>query len=148
MVPITLLTFVVPPALGPQSARPAVERAATEAQRHPFPALPAGRAPELSLPDMLIRLAQDSAGTLDDRLVTVTGFTIRDGARTYLARVVILCCAADAQLARMSLAGTAAAAAAALPDGTWARVEGRAVPGELRVETVHPIPAPANTYSY
>lgn len=148
IVPVALLAFVVPPALGPQSARPAVSQTAGEAPRRPFPALPAGRAPELSLPEVLIRLAQDSAGTLDDRLVTVTGFTIRDGARTYLGRVVILCCAADAQLARIALTGTAAAVAAALPDGTWVRIEGRAAPGELRAETVVRVPEPANTYSY
>lgn len=148
VVPVALLAFVVPPALGPQSARPVVSQTATEAQRRPFPALPAGRAPELSLPEVLIRLAQDSAGTLNDRLVTVTGFTIRDGARTYLGRVVILCCAADAQLARIALTGAPAALASNLPAGTWVRVEGRAAPGELRTETVVQIPEPANTYSY
>jgi uncharacterized repeat protein (TIGR03943 family) len=148
VIPIALLAFVVPPALGPQSARPAVSQADTDAPRRPFPVLPAGRAPELSLPEVLIRLAQDSAGTLDDRLVTVAGFTIRDGARTYLGRVVILCCAADAQLARIAITGTGAAVAAALPDGTWVRIEGRAGPGELHAETVVQIPEPANTYSY
>ncbi|WNG81508.1 TIGR03943 family protein [Mycobacterium sp. ITM-2016-00316] len=146
VIPVALLAFVVPPALGPQSARPAVS--ASAAERRPFPELPAGRAPELSLPEVLIRLAQDSAGTMNDRLLTVTGFTIRDGARTYLGRVVILCCAADAQLARIGLAGPGAATAAALPDGTWVRVEGRASAGELRAETVVQIPEPANTYSY
>lgn len=85
---------------------------------------------------------------MNDRLLTVTGFTIRDGARIYLGRVVILCCAADAQLARIGLTGPGAARAAALPDGTWVRVEGRATVGELRAETVVQIPEPANTYSY
>lgn len=146
VIPVALLAFVVPPALGPGSARPAVS--ATAAERRPFPQLPAGRAPELSLPEVLIRLAQDSAGTLNDRLLTVTGFTIRDGARTYLGRVVILCCAADAQLARIGLSGPGAATAASLPDGTWVRVEGHATAGELRAETVVQIPEPANTYSY
>ncbi|MCF6387777.1 TIGR03943 family protein [Mycobacterium sp. MBM] len=146
VVPIALLAFVMPPALGPQSARPAVSD--TTAQRRPFPALPTGGAPELSLPEVLIRLAQDSAGTLTDRLITVTGFTIRDGDRSYLGRVVILCCAADAQLARIALTGAAAPVAAALPEGTWVRVEGRAAPGELRAESVVQIPEPANTYSY
>lgn len=148
LIPIALLAFVVPPALGPESARPPVSQATTEVQRRPFPPLPDGHAPELDLPDVLIRLAQDSAGTLDDRLITVTGFTGRDDATIYLGRIVILCCAADAQLARIPLTGPASATAAALPDGTWVRIEGRAVPGELRVETVVQIPEPANTYSY
>ncbi|MBI5734577.1 MAG: TIGR03943 family protein [Mycolicibacterium neoaurum] len=146
LIPVALLAFVVPPALGPQSARPAVSDAG--APRRPFPALPAGHAPELSLPEVLIRLAQDSAGTLNDLLVTVSGFTLGDGGRTYLGRVVIVCCAADAQLARIALTGAAAASAAALPEGTWVRVEGHARPGELRAESVVRIPQPANTYSY
>lgn len=148
VIPVALLAFVVPPALGPQSARPAVSQSAGEPQRRPFPPLPEGRAPELSLPEVLIRLAQDSAGTLNDRLVTVMGFTLRDGAEVQLGRIVILCCAADAQLARVHLTGPAAAVAAALPDGAWVRVEGRAVPGELRAESVVQIPEPANTYTY
>lgn len=148
VVPVALLAFVVPPALGPQSARPAVSQVTAETQRRPFPPLPAGHAPELSLPEVLIRLAQDSAGTLNDRLITVTGFTIREGARVELGRVVILCCAADAQLARIGLGGAAAAVAAALPDGAWVRVEGHAARGELRAVTVVQIPEPENTYSY
>lgn len=81
----------------------------TDVLRRPFPPLPDGPAPEISLPQALIRVAQDSAGTLDNRTITVTGFTMRDGDRSDLARVVIICCAADAQLARIRLSGPAAA---------------------------------------
>lgn len=154
VIPIALLAFVVPPALDPQSVRPA---AAVEAPRRPFPALPAGLAPEISLPELLTRVAQDSAGTLRDRPVTVTGFTIRDGERTLLGRIVILCCAADAQLASAALVGPAAAAATALPDGSWVRVVGRVSEEQLTQRTVVPdfsidevtqIPEPENTYSF
>ncbi|WP_246585235.1 TIGR03943 family putative permease subunit [[Mycobacterium] fortunisiensis] len=102
----------------------------TDVLRRPFPPLPEGRAPEISLPDMLIRVAQDSAGTLDNRTVTVSGFTMRDGDRTDLARVVIICCAADAQLARIHLSGPAAAQLAGYPENTWVRVEGTIPAGQ------------------
>lgn len=37
IVPVALLGFVVPPALGPQTARPAVREVSTEVLRRPFP---------------------------------------------------------------------------------------------------------------
>ena len=48
-----------------------------------------------------MRAAADSTKSLDGRLITVTGFT----KGTDLARVVIVCCAADAQLASIHLSG-------------------------------------------
>ncbi|XTP34040.1 TIGR03943 family putative permease subunit [Mycobacterium sp. TJFP1] len=158
LVPVALLAFIVPPAIGPLTARTSVTAISTDVLRRPFPPLSDERAPEISLPDLLIRIAQDSAGTLDDRVVSVTGFTIKDGARTDLGRVVILCCAADAQLARIVLGGPAATSAGNLPDGTWVRVEGKVPAGQsdssrsfipqLDVTVVEQIDLPENTYSY
>ncbi|WKG02931.1 TIGR03943 family protein [Mycolicibacterium sp. HK-90] len=128
LIPIALLAFVVPPAIRPQAA--SVTAVSTDVLRRPFPALPDGPAPEISLPDVLIRVAQDSAGTLNDRRITVTGFTMRDGDRTDLARVVIICCAADAQLARIHLSGPAAAPIAGYPENTWIKVEGTVPAGQ------------------
>ncbi|UXA17595.1 TIGR03943 family putative permease subunit [Mycobacterium sp. SMC-4] len=158
IVPVALLGFVVPPAIGPLTARPAVVEVSTDVLRRPFPPLPDERAPELALPEVLIRVAQDSAGTLDDKLVSVIGFTIHDEGRVDLGRVVILCCAADAQLARMVLDGPAAHAAARLPDGTWVRVEGTVPTGQadssrrtvprMQVTSVTEIEPPDLPYSY
>ncbi|WP_166906720.1 TIGR03943 family protein [Mycobacterium sp. DL440] len=128
LIPIALLAFVVPPAIRPQAA--SVSEASTDVLRRAFPPLPDGRAPEISLPDVLTRVAQDNAGTLDDRTVTVSGFTMRDGDRTDLARVVIICCAADAQLARIHLSGPAAAQLAGYPENTWIKVEGTIPAGQ------------------
>ncbi|MCG7607283.1 TIGR03943 family protein [Mycobacterium sp. CnD-18-1] len=128
LVPIALLAFVVPPAIRPQAA--SVSEVSTDVLRRAFPPLPDGRAPEISLPDVLTRIAQDSARTLDGRTVTVSGFTMRDGDRTDLARVVIICCAADAQLARIHLAGPAAAQLAGYPENTWIKVEGTIPAGQ------------------
>lgn len=128
LIPIALLAFVVPPPIRPQAAT--VTEVSTDVLRRPFPPLPDGRAPEIALPDILIRVAQDSAGTLDNRTVTVSGFTMRDGDRTDLARVVIVCCAADAQLARIRLSGPAATSLAGYPENTWIKVEGTIPAGQ------------------
>ena len=130
LLPIALLAFVVPPAIMPKATGPSVTEVSTEALRRPFPPLPDERAPLLSLPDLLVRVAQDSSNTLDNRVVTVTGFTLKEAGRTDLARVVIMCCAADARLARVRMQGPAAAQIAEYPENTWVSVEARVPPGQ------------------
>jgi uncharacterized repeat protein (TIGR03943 family) len=157
-VPIVLLAFVVPPALGPQAAAPLAVTLSPSELRQPFPPLPAGRAPEVSLKEVMKRVALDSAGTLNSRLIAVVGFSLKDGSATDLARITIFCCAADAQLGRLHLRGPAALAAADLPDNTWIRVEGTvATPAgdapspsvpTMTVSTLTRVDAPANTYAY
>jgi uncharacterized repeat protein (TIGR03943 family) len=157
LVPIALTTFVVPPPLGAHGAAPEAV-AATEPQRRPFPPLPAGRAPAVSIPDLVMRAAADSANSLDRRQITITGFTLRYPEGTDLGRVVIVCCAADAQLARIHLSGPAVAEAAGYPEDTWLQVEGTVVPGTsvastnfiptIAVSSVTRIDKPANTYAY
>lgn len=157
LVPIVVLIFVTPPALRPGAAAPKVTAMSTEVLRRPFPALPDGRAPEVSVPDVMIRAAQDTAGTLNDRLITVIGFTLRETDGVDLGRVMIICCAADAQLARIHLRGPATSALRGYPEETWLRVEGTVVPGEangdstskptLQLQSATRIEAPANTYA-
>ncbi|WP_422744390.1 TIGR03943 family putative permease subunit [Mycobacterium sp. WMMD1722] len=158
VIPIALLAFVVPPAIGANATGTSVREVSTEVLRRPFPPLPPGPAPEISLPELLIRIAQDSAGTLDHRRVTVTGFTIKDGAGPELGRIVILCCAADAQLARIRLGGAASSTAGELPEDTWVRVEGTVPSGQsdpsrrtvpvIEVSRVERVEAPPNPYTY
>jgi len=155
-VPVLLLAFVVPPALGAQAAAPIAITLSPNELRQPFPSLPAGRAPEVSLKEVMKRVALDSAGTLNSRLITIVGFTLKADSGTDLARITIFCCAADAQLGRLHLRGPAAAAAE-LPDNTWVRVEGTIAPPAdaaspaiptMTVSTLTPVDAPANTYAY
>jgi uncharacterized repeat protein (TIGR03943 family) len=156
LIPVAVTAFVIPPPMSARGATPEVAAAAP--QKRPFPALPAERAPTLSLPEVMMRAAADSAGTLDNRLITVIGFTMKGTAGTDLGRVVIICCAADAQLARLHLSGPGAAAAAGYPDDSWLRVEGTVAPGSatvatsfvptMAVATVTKIDKPANTYAY
>jgi uncharacterized repeat protein (TIGR03943 family) len=157
LLPIALTTFVVPPPLGAHGAAPEAV-AATEPQKRAFPPLPTGRAPTVSIPDVVMRAAADSTNSLGGRLITVTGFTLRFPEGTDLGRVVVVCCAADAQLARIHLSGPAAAEAADYPEDTWLQIEGTVVPGTsvaatnfiptLAVSRVTRIDKPANTYAY
>lgn len=153
VLPIVLLIFIVPPALTAQGASPV--SVATSTQR-PFPPLPPGGAPTIALPQVLMRIATGPAGQLDGRRITVTGFTMNDHDHVDLAKIVIICCAADAQLARLHLTGPAAERAAGLPENTWIQVSGTVPPGQtyrgtasipsISIDTLTRIDPPANTY--
>lgn len=156
-IPVVLLVYITPPALRPQASVPAISAVTADVIRRPFPPLPDGRAPEVSVPDLMIRGVQDSAGTLDGRLITVIGFTLRDGEAVDLGRFSVLCCAADARLARIRLGGAGAAEAARLPEHSWVRIEGTVrpgLPGEpllgipiVEVASVTQIEPPENVYA-
>jgi uncharacterized repeat protein (TIGR03943 family) len=156
-LPVLLLAFILPPALGAQAAAPMAITLSPNELRRPFPPIPAGRAPEMSLKDVVRRIALDSAGTLNSRLVSVVGFTLKAAGGTDLARITIFCCAADAQLGRLHLRGPGAAGATPLPDNTWISAEGTiaatggadsdSVP-TMTVSALTPVAAPANQYAY
>lgn len=157
VLPIALMVFVVPPPLGAQGATPDTA-AANQPARRAFPPLPAGSAPIVSIPDVVMRAAADSTDSLHGRLITVTGFTLKYPGSTDLGRVVIVCCAADAQLARIHLSGPALARVAEVPENTWLEMEGTIVAGTstaatnyiptLTVTSFKHVDKPANTYAY
>ncbi|BAX94171.1 TIGR03943 family putative permease subunit [Mycobacterium shigaense] len=157
VVPIVVLIFVTPPALRPQAATGSVSNVSNDILREAFPPLPPGPVPEVSLPEVLMRAANDSAGSLNNRTITVTGFALNEPGGMDLGRIVIICCAADAQLARIHLRDTAGHSPFKFTDNTWLRVEGIVTPAErqphtpsiptLRAVTVTPVPAPANQYA-
>jgi uncharacterized repeat protein (TIGR03943 family) len=156
VIPILLLCLVKPPALRASAAAPSVPPVSNIVLSRAFPPIPPGRAPELSLPEVLRREAQDTSGSLKNRLITVTGFVLNEAQGVDLGRVVIICCAADAQLARIHLSGPAAAQATGLPDNTWLRVEGEVTPRQphsariptLLATSVTRIDAPADPYDF
>jgi uncharacterized repeat protein (TIGR03943 family) len=158
LVPILVLIFAVPPALDARAAAPRVVAVSAAVAKRPFPPLPAGHAPTVSLPDVLMRATNDSSGTLRNRLITITGFTMKQDPGTDLARIVILCCAADAQLARIHLSGPGAKQAAAMPENTWLSVEGTVMPQPsdatgltvptLAASSATKIDQPPNVYAY
>jgi uncharacterized repeat protein (TIGR03943 family) len=132
LIPIAMVAFVVPPPLDARGANPPPTVSAP--QPRPFPPLAAGAEPEVSLPDAVMRAAADSAHSLDGRTITLTGFTVARDGGVDLGRVVIVCCAADAQLARVHLTGPAAAAVAGHPDDTWMQVKGQIQPGSAHAD--------------
>ncbi|MET0474443.1 MAG: TIGR03943 family protein [Mycobacterium sp.] len=155
LIPIAMVAFVVPPPLGANGTSPA---AVSAPQRRAFPPLPQGDAPTVSLPEVVMRAAADSTNSLAGRSITLTGFTLHRPDGVDLGRVVIVCCAADAQLARVHLSGPAAAAVAGDPEDTWVRIRGQIVLGSshasdgfiptMTVTDVARIDKPANTYAY
>jgi len=155
LIPIAMVAFVVPP---PLDARGAAAAPASAPQRRAFSPLPAGAAPTVSLPEVVMRAAADSTNSLAGRSITLTGFTLHGSDQVDLARVVIVCCAADAQLARIHLTGPAAPAVADHPEDTWLQIEGQIVPGSshaedgfiptMTVTSATPVDKPANTYAY
>ncbi|HWY01944.1 MAG TPA: TIGR03943 family protein [Mycobacterium sp.] len=156
VVPVVVLIFVTPPPLRPQAATRSVTTVSNDVLRRAFPPLPPGRAPEVSLPDVVMRAANDTSGSLTNRLVTITGFVLNEPGGVDLARIVIICCAADAQLARIHLRDHDGAALR-FADNTWLRVEGEVTPAvrqphtapipTLRAVMVTPVNAPANQYA-
>ena len=142
LIPAALILFVAPPALGVSSVS---ERVVT--------AGPLERSPEVPMLDVVQRAARDNTGSLKDREITVTGFVVENSDGSVdLARILIVCCAADARSIRIHLDTGSNAWA----EGDWLRVRGTV--GQSSPETgnvptmsvtgVEQIPAPENTYAY
>ena len=157
LVPVVVIAFVVPPPI--EAGDAALSSVSQPPRDEPPPLLPADRAPEVSLPEVVLLASADSGTTPNDRLITVIGFKLTglDGGPD-LARVVMICCAADARLMRIHLTGPEVATAASYPSKTWLRIEGRVVPGSASAETsfeptmtvtsVTRIEKPANPYAF
>lgn len=133
-LPILVLLAVAPPAIGANAVDSNSARAGNAPSRAAVIAdLPPGEKPEVSLL-RVIQVAQPESGVdVEDRVVTVTGFLAPavSGTGLDLARISILCCAADARTLRMHLVG----AAPALAEGTWVQVEGTIAPGSASAES-------------
>jgi uncharacterized repeat protein (TIGR03943 family) len=151
-LPALALLVFPPPALGSYSAeREAAQRAARGVGS--FPALPAGDPVDLSLGEFGSRAVYDSTRSLEGRTVRLTGFVTRGGDGTwYVTRLLVSCCAADAQAAKAEVRG-----ADAPPVDTWVAVTGtwhpRGKPGSaaawppvLDVTSVRRVAQPDNPY--
>lgn len=153
LVPVLLLLFCAPPALGPQDTQSAVMNAAQlqPSESSAFPPLPAGDAPTISLHDFQNRAVEDTAGTLD-RDVTVTAYVGRLNSRLVLSRMMIWCCVADARPIHIELEGTPELPA----EGSWVTAVVRLVPGTAtrdrkytplaRLVSAHQVPQPTPAY--
>jgi len=83
-----------------------------------FPALPAGENPPVGMKDLILRALYDADNSVEGVPVTVTGFIAPAGdgfSDGYtIARIVISCCAADANPMQLHIAGDAP-----FPANTW-----------------------------
>jgi putative membrane protein len=103
LLPVLALIVVVPPALGSYAA----SRAGTALQAPPgFPALPPGDPLRMTVLDYATRAVFDHGRSLAGRRITITGFvTLGDNGQPLLTRMVLNCCAADAQPVKVGLTG-------------------------------------------
>ncbi|MDQ4093017.1 MAG: TIGR03943 family protein [Actinomycetota bacterium] len=156
LLPVLTIFLVAPPALGADAVSRSVSVAPQRSAVN-FPPLPAGPAPALRMSDFVTRAVWDEAGSLNGRQVRLLGFVVQgDHGMTYLSRLVMACCAADATPMKVRLDGRSGLAA--LPQDGWFEVRGQLVPGSARsgsgfaptftVSDLRPVPAPAEPYEF
>jgi uncharacterized repeat protein (TIGR03943 family) len=119
VLPLLALALVGPPALGSYTAN----RTGTILQRPwGFPTLPAGDPLQLTVVDYAGRAVYDHGRSLGDRRIKIAGFiTLDRSGASYLTRMVLNCCAADAQPIKVGLSGQVPAI---LQPDTWFEVIG------------------------
>ena len=122
-----------------------------------FPPLPEGIEPALPIKDFVLRALYDADGSVDGVPVTVTGFVASPGdgfADGYtIARIVISCCAADANPMRIHVADNPP-----FPLDTWVQAVVTAVPNSgtrangyvptVTVTSITPVHQPADPYEH
>jgi uncharacterized repeat protein (TIGR03943 family) len=131
VLPVLAVFLVGPAALGAD----AVERAAGNAPAKPstegegselFAPLPARDPIALQLNDFSARAAWDKGHSLDNRRARLIGFVVHQGGDTYVARLAISCCAADAFPVKIKLLG---ANLSNVPDNSWIEADVTLRPG-------------------
>lgn len=151
-LPALSLLFYAPPSLGAYTA----SRQATKpvVQQDEFDPLPTTSPVPLTLRDFTSRVQQDREQAIKGRTVRMTGFVTpgERGEGWYLTRLLINCCAADAQSVKVRIHG-----APAPPADTWVTVEGTwhaggtlgtsSAPVALDARTVSEVDRPANAYT-
>nr|WP_225955444.1 TIGR03943 family protein [Kibdelosporangium phytohabitans] len=151
-----LAVFLAPPALGEDAVNRAAGRTPPPpSEEYSFPALPAGDVIDQRVMDFVERAAWDKAGTLNDRNIRLTGFIAHNDNSTYLARLAIGCCAADAYPVKVKLDGQGLGT---LVSDTWVKAVVRYQPGTSTKESRHvptvtvtdvqSVPEPPDPYEY
>ncbi|MBX7546567.1 TIGR03943 family protein [Streptomyces sp. tea 10] len=150
LLPALSLLFYAPPALGAYTA--SRQPAKPVAERQTFAPLPAGSPVPMTLSDFTGRVQQDPARDIKGRTILMTGIvTPRGGGSWDLTRIIINCCAADAQSVKVRIYGGDVPPAGAWVSvtGTWhpgGRLGTRSAPVALDALTVKKVPRPVNGY--
>ncbi|MFJ5530209.1 TIGR03943 family putative permease subunit [Streptomyces sp. NPDC093261] len=151
-LPALSLLFFAPPALGAYTA--AREAPKTVKEQQHFDPLPRTSPVPMTLTDFTTRVQQDRGQAIKGRSIRMTGFVTPDkrSGSWYLTRIIISCCAADAQSVKVRVYGKPALAA-----NTWVAVTGTWHPGgtlgtssapvALDAHTVERITRPVNGYT-
>ena len=150
LAPVIAILVVAPPALGAFTAKRLPVSAIKPPSRH-FPALTGADPVRISLLDYYGRAAFDAGNTLTGHRLALTAFVLRPEPGGFqVARLVITCCAADAQPVVVAVQ----AATPAPARDTWVTVTGTfagmsptdATVPVLRADAVTPVGEPANPY--
>jgi putative membrane protein len=153
VLPLLALILVAPPAPGSYTA----SRTGTALQPPPgFPALASGDPLQLSVVDYAGRAVYDHGRSLGDRRIKMTGFiTLDRSGKPYLTRMVLNCCAADAQPIKVGLSGQIPPI---LQPDTWLEVIGTytnertkdpindGIIPLINISQTRPVPAPPDPY--
>jgi uncharacterized repeat protein (TIGR03943 family) len=125
-LPALSLLFYAPPALGSFTAAREAPKVVAVVEEDGFEPLPATSPLPITLTDFTQRVQQDTGRAIEGRTVRMTGFvTPADGDDGwYLTRILLSCCAADAQSVKVRVYGVEAPAA-----DTWVTVTGTWHPG-------------------
>ncbi|GHH59930.1 TIGR03943 family putative permease subunit [Lentzea cavernae] len=152
LLPVLAVFLISPPALGGDVVNSAADTNQTQRSRNLLGELPSGDVIPLSMTEFVTRTAWDESGTLDGRRVKLTGFLLRADGETYVARLAISCCAADARPLKVKVIGDVPA----LPDEQWVEVTGQVVPKSANeknswvpsftVESFTPVAEPVEPY--
>lgn len=163
LLPVLAVFLVAPPALGSDSVgrassgngSPPPESSNVDDGSALFPALPPGDVVALSLSDFSARAAWDSGDSLNGRKARLTGFVVQDGRDTYVARLAIGCCAADAFPVKIKLLD---GNLSTMADDSWIEVVATVRPGSATraneyvpsatVHSVRQVPEPEDPYEH
>ncbi|HUQ59534.1 TIGR03943 family putative permease subunit [Lentzea sp.] len=152
LLPVMAVFLISPPALGGDVVNSAADTNQTQRSRNLLGDLPSGDVIPLSMTEFVTRTAWDESGTLDGRRVRLTGFLLRSEGETFVARLAISCCAADARPLKVRVTGDVPS----LPDEQWVEVTGQVVPKSaseknswvpsFTVESFTPVAEPVEPY--
>ena len=144
--PIIVSLVVAPGALGVDAVDRSLAVAAIPIEELPPLPVPVDGAYELPLTEFVSR-AVGPEGAMGGLPIRLVGFVVWRGSEPSVTRFRINCCAADAQVAEVGLAGWGE-----VPDqGSWVEVQGRwvssgALRPSLQVDRLKAIEQPANPY--
>ncbi|MCG7210504.1 TIGR03943 family putative permease subunit [Streptomyces arenae] len=151
LLPALSLLFYAPPALGAYTA--SRQPAKVVAAQDSFDPLPKTSPLPITLTDFTTRVQQDRTLAIKGRTVRMSGLVtpVAGGGSWNLTRIIISCCAADAQSVKVRIYSNGVP-----PANTWVSVTGnwhpggklgtRSAPVALDAETVKKIQRPSNGY--